>query len=299
MSAISNLLGRTLQNKDGKITTDDALGGKKAIGLYFSAHWCPPCRGFTPKLAEQYKKLIALGKPFEVVFVSSDRDPEAFADYFKEMPWLAMPFDERDRKAKLGKKYNVSGIPCLVVVDGETGETITTDGRAAVMDDADGAAFPWKPPTVWDALGDEFLSKDDSVSIDDLKGPGKVIALYFSAHWCPPCKGFTPKLAETYQKVKAAGKSFEIIFCSSDRDTASFASYFGEMPWLAIPHGDKRAKVLSRIFKVEGIPSLVLLDGETGEVINGAARAAVAADPEGTKFPWHKPQVPEWHCIIV
>ena len=31
---------------------------------------------------------------------------------------------------------------------------------------------------------------------------GKVIGIYFSAHWCPPCRGFTPKLVEWYGKVK-------------------------------------------------------------------------------------------------
>lgn len=34
---------------------------------------------------------------------------------------------------------------------------------------------------------------------------------------CPPCRGFTPKLIETYNKVKDSGKSFEIIFVTSDR----------------------------------------------------------------------------------
>ena len=39
---------------DAKKTSVDTVGhlrGKHAL-LYFSAHWCPPCREFTPKLAK-------------------------------------------------------------------------------------------------------------------------------------------------------------------------------------------------------------------------------------------------------
>merc|ERR1719189_1069843 len=42
----------------------------EVIGIYFSAHWCPPCRGFTPVLAETYETLAKAGKKFEIVFVS-------------------------------------------------------------------------------------------------------------------------------------------------------------------------------------------------------------------------------------
>jgi nucleoredoxin len=271
-----------------QVKTTDAAGNKDAVALYFSAHWCGPCRGFTPQLAAQYKKLTGeLGKSFEVVFVSSDKDQASFDEYYAEQPWLALPFEARDLKASLSKKYKVQGIPTLVIVDGKTSELITRDGRSAVMQDPSGAAFPWKPPTLWEALGEDFLSQQGDVSIDEIKGPGKVIGLYFSAHWCPPCKAFTPLLAETYNKVRANGKQLEIIFCSSDRDTASFGKYFGEMPWLAIPHGDKRKEALSSMFEVKGIPTLVLLDGESGEVINASGRSAVSADPEGANFPWH------------
>ena len=285
--ALVKLLGETLKTKDGVVSTAEALKGKQAVALYFSAHWCPPCRGFTPKLAQIYKGLVAAGKSFEIVFVSSDREEPDFDSYFGEQPWLALPYAERKLKAALSKKFKVSGIPSLIILDGETGEVITKDGREAVMEDPEGERFPWKPPTLWEAMGDEFMSGDgESVELDALRGEGKVIGLYFSAHWCPPCKAFTPKLVETYNKVKAAGKQLEIVFVSSDRDMKQFQEYFATMPWLAIPPGDKRKAALSARFEVEGIPSLVFIDGATGETINANGRTAVGADPEGRQFPW-------------
>jgi len=68
-------------------------------GLYFSAHWCPPCRGFTPELDKFYKQIKKkVGDMFEIVFVSSDRSEEEWKNYFAEMPWLAIPFSARDIK---------------------------------------------------------------------------------------------------------------------------------------------------------------------------------------------------------
>jgi thiol-disulfide isomerase/thioredoxin len=64
------------------------LGDLDLVGIYFSAHWCPPCRKFTPQLAEVYKEIVAAGKKFGVVFVSSDRDEESFRAYFRKMPWV-------------------------------------------------------------------------------------------------------------------------------------------------------------------------------------------------------------------
>ena len=54
-SAFVSLLGETLKSKDGTVKTADAIKDKY-VAVYFSAHWCPPCRGFTPKLSEWYTK---------------------------------------------------------------------------------------------------------------------------------------------------------------------------------------------------------------------------------------------------
>lgn len=44
----TSLLGTTLLNKESEVSTVDALSDSRLIALYFSAHWCPPCRKFTP-----------------------------------------------------------------------------------------------------------------------------------------------------------------------------------------------------------------------------------------------------------
>lgn len=101
MSGVENLLGKELCGQDGvSIPTESLCGSNKVLGLYFSAHWCPPCRGFTPKLAEFYKavKNTPNAANFDIIFISSDRDEASFTDYFKDMPWKALPFADRDRK---------------------------------------------------------------------------------------------------------------------------------------------------------------------------------------------------------
>jgi Thioredoxin-like len=74
-----------------------------------------------------------------------------------------------------------------------------------------------------------------------------------------------------YQSLKVAYPShgLEIVFVSSDRDNASFTSYFDSMPWLAIPFDslDQFKPTLSEMYGVKGIPSLVVLDSISGQVV--------------------------------
>ena len=70
----------------------------------------------------------------------------------------------------------------------------------------------------------------------------RLIAFYFSAHWCPPCRQFTPMLSEFYSHINEfMPTALEIVFVSSDRDSRSFGLYYGQMPWLAIPYDDVRS----------------------------------------------------------
>jgi nucleoredoxin len=115
-------------NASGPTTIETKSLAGKRVALYFSAHWCPPCRAFTPHLATYYKTL----KPddLDIVFVSWDRDESKFNEYYASMPWKALPFGAS--KEGLNERYNVRGIPSLIVL-GANGEVETTDGRAMVM----------------------------------------------------------------------------------------------------------------------------------------------------------------------
>jgi len=137
---LEDLFQGPLLDANGKEVSKDLLAGK-TIGIYFSAHWCPPCRGFTPSLV---KFRDSNKKDFEIVFVSSDRSPKAHMDYMKgsKMKWLTMPHGSDAAKA-VKKKYEVRGIPSLVIVSPK-GKTITKNGRGDVSSNPKGALKSWQ-----------------------------------------------------------------------------------------------------------------------------------------------------------
>jgi len=207
------------------------------------------------------------------------------------MPWLALPFSDRERKEKLGELFECQGIPYLVLLK-PNGEIISKNGRSVVTGDNTGENFPWPPKSLTEVLGTTFEKKGKQLTFEkDLAG--KIFGVYFSAHWCPPCRGFTPKLAQAYKKLtEEQKKDFEIVFASSDRDQKSFEEYAAEMPWAVIPYADRARKdALSSFFEVEGIPTLVLIDatekGAEPKVISTEAVGAVHKDFEKCEnFPW-------------
>ncbi|CAF1099454.1 unnamed protein product [Rotaria sp. Silwood1] len=145
MAGVAKIFDGHILNKSKELVdlNDEKYKGK-IIGLYFSAHWCPPCRKFTPILVEFYKT-HAEKKNFEIIFISSDRDENSFNEYYNDMPWLVLDYKERKKKEELGKKYNVTGIPKLILLDGDSGDNVCTDARNQVQfEDTKGEKFPWK-----------------------------------------------------------------------------------------------------------------------------------------------------------
>lgn len=137
---LAEIIPGQLENAAGEAVDRSSLEGK-LIGVYFSAQWCPPCRGFTPSLVNFHNKNK---DAFEVVFVSSDRSPEDQRKYMADykMDFVTVPH-RSDVARSLAERYSVRGIPKLVILD-SAGNVITENGRGELSANPAGALAAWQ-----------------------------------------------------------------------------------------------------------------------------------------------------------
>ncbi|VDD92535.1 unnamed protein product [Enterobius vermicularis] len=102
----------------------------KVVGVYFSAHWCPPCRMFTPVLKDFYEEICDDG--FEVVFASFDHSEEEQMNYIRSEhgDWYYVPFGHPSIR-EAANKLDANGIPALIIFK-KNGEIVTKNGRSDV-----------------------------------------------------------------------------------------------------------------------------------------------------------------------
>ncbi|KAM5566802.1 hypothetical protein ABKV19_015097 [Rosa sericea] len=279
-----------LVSSDGNKVSVSELEGK-IVGLYFSLNIHKPCKDFTQTLLKFYKSLKEKGDNFEIVLISLDYEEGHFKQGIA-VPWLALPFKDKNCE-KLARYFELETVPTLVII-GQDGKTLHPN-VTELIEEHGIEAYPFSAEKVAELAESEkakleaqtlesLLVTEDTDFVIETSGAkvpvselvGKHILLYFSAHWCPPCRSFLPKLIAAYHEIKAKDNAFEIIFISSDRDQSSFDDFFSSMPWLALPFGDPRKTFLQRKFKIQGIPAVVAIS-PTGKTLTTTARKLILA----------------------
>ena len=137
---------------------------------------------------------------------------------------------------------------------------------------------------------------------------GDAVLLYFSAHWCPPCKQFTPiirkvllgmgdKGGNNLTRVQPFRGAIKLIFVSRDNGIMDWMDYFESdsmgFPsegWYALDlfhtsiskKGAEIIEQLSQKFCGKGIPSLqLLMNSQEGEVGGGIKNLQIAGGFDG------------------
>jgi len=101
--------------------------------------------------------------------------------------------------------------------------------------------------------------------------PNKYYVFYYTASWCPPCRQFTPRLVEFYNKNK--NDNFEIILVSSDREANAQLDYAvgAKMPWPQIKFDEVTGFRRKFNHGVRGIPSVIVCNPD-GTIVEGNFR---------------------------
>ncbi|KAK7841585.1 putative nucleoredoxin 1 [Quercus suber] len=238
-----------------------------------------------------YEQIKTKGSNFEIVYVSSDEDLNAFNNYHALMPGLAIPFSDLETKKALNRKFDIEGIPCLVILQPNNNKDDATLHEGVELVYQCGVrVFPFTKQRLENLLEEErkkherqtltnLITNHDRDYLLGHPSPKQVkqLGLYFSAQWCVPCVKFIPRLISIYQKIKQMlvengdHEDFEIVFVSNDRNQESFDSYFNTMPWLALPFGDPTVKELAKHFDLRGIPCLIII-GPHGKTVTKQGR---------------------------
>ncbi|XP_021345285.1 nucleoredoxin-like protein 2 [Mizuhopecten yessoensis] len=104
----------------------------------------------------------------------------------------------------------------------------------------------------------------------------KLVGLYFSAGWCPPCRQFTPLLKDFYEETQRRSAPFEVVFVSCDKKEEDMASYYREShgDWLVVPFGDQLQDDLKTRFNITAVPKLIIVNN-AGDVITLKGRKEI------------------------
>ena len=186
-------------------------------------------------------------------------------------------------REKLEEKFNVEDLPTLVIMKAD-GTLVSKDGVTDIANSRGEFLDLVKEWKEYDEKANDFceiikgsslLKADQSTKpIDEALAGKDIVLVYFSAHWCPPCRKFTPILKNFYQDVSKRG--VEIIFVSSDSSKDEMLNYMKEShgDWYAFYHGSKVGQKLEKKFQVSGIPTLVALKTD-GTIIDRDARGSI------------------------
>ncbi len=228
------------------------------------------------RLRDETIEVGAAGKPIECTVVRADyaapRGATGFASFTKTF-WI-----DKQRKIILREESISRGKhdPSRPFVDGETRHSIGHTA-ASINEQLPDSLFIYSPPANYrevDRLEHAFPrpAKDligkpapelsmqtltgDTVKLSDLRG--KLVLLDFWAAWCAPCRDQLPAIAKLYRETKDQG--LILLGVNDDETTEQALKFLQGKPydWPSLFDGkqkDGRTK-----YKVDGIPTLVLLD---------------------------------------
>ena len=140
-------------------------------------------------------------------------------------------------------------------------------------------------------LGEHIILNKGELLTTDHHLENKIVGLYFSSSWCPPCQRFTPELIQFYNKYHQ-DNNFEIVLIPYHEDNLlPFKKYFSKMPWTSHLVKDKKDNVdienLRKRYKCISVPTLIFINSQGAiihKIIGHQQRNEIINNPTSMSF---------------
>jgi thiol-disulfide isomerase/thioredoxin len=200
-------------------------------------------------------------------------DGREFSTFVSGAPTEKTSFPvDRDESGKISHRFERAAIGQPFNFTGTTYVFKLSDGTVTLEKaDEELEQMPLPPDLQIGKQALEFAAttmEGDEVNFPSSYG-GKIVMLDFWATWCGPCIGEIPHMKEAYANWHENG--FDILGVSFDRtDMEEKIVAFlekNEQPWPQIYEGKGWDTTLGVMHDVSGIPFVLLVDGDDGEIL--------------------------------
>ncbi len=207
---------------------------------------------------------------YEYSFTLDERE---FSTFVGGAPTQTTTFSvDRDGNGKLSRRFEQAAIGKPFNFTGTTYVFRLSDGAVLLEKAVEELEQMPLPPDLEigrKALAFVATTMDDAEVRFPSTYAGKIVMLDFWATWCGPCIGEIPNMKKAYTNWHDDG--FDILGVSFDRPdmTEKIEAFLekNEQPWPQIYEGKMWDTTLGQMHDVSGIPFVLLVDGDSGEIL--------------------------------
>jgi thiol-disulfide isomerase/thioredoxin len=200
-------------------------------------------------------------------------DEQEFSTFVSGAPTATTRFSvDRDGNGKVSRRFEQAAMDKPFNFTGTTYVFSLNDGAISLEKAAEELEQMPLPPNL--EIGRKAL-EFVATTMDDVEinfpsaYAGKIVMLDFWATWCGPCIGEIPNMKKAYASWH--DKGFDILGISFDRaemDEKILAFLDkNELPWPQVYEGKMWDTTLGHMHDVSGIPFVLLVDGDSGEIL--------------------------------